>query len=256
MDYSDQLPPPARPEARAALPKSNADFRAFLDTPRPSRGGDETRNQNGSGEPSGAQKKKTKKPFKPKQEEEKVEEDDGPKYRSPPPTLIPPARPPFTLVHPPIYPTELIVQYTTHVIVTRQYRHAHLHRDRAAERRKQEDGDYSAVGEYSAVPAQPDMNNISIEESKFLGGDLEHTHLVKGLDFALLQKVLPLLWARVVNIGRRPEELVVLSNVLQQRKFHYELYPVQEPYTYTIFERGQRNGLEIVQINFSPTFEL
>ena len=40
------------------------------------------------------------------------------------------------------------------------------------------------------MPAQPDMNNISIEESKFLGGDLEHTHLVKGLDFALLQKVL------------------------------------------------------------------
>lgn len=28
-----------------------------------------------------------------------------------------------------------------------------------------------------------------IEESKFLGGDLEHTHLVKGLDYALLQKV-------------------------------------------------------------------
>lgn len=28
-----------------------------------------------------------------------------------------------------------------------------------------------------------------IEESKFLGGDVEHTHLVKGLDFALLQKL-------------------------------------------------------------------
>jgi IK cytokine len=28
-----------------------------------------------------------------------------------------------------------------------------------------------------------------IEESKYLGGDLEHTHLVKGLDYALLQKV-------------------------------------------------------------------
>lgn len=67
--------------------------------------------------------------------------------------------------------------------------HAGAGRDRAAERRKQEDGDYSAVGEYSAVPAQASMHNISIEESKFLGGDLEHTHLVKGLDFALLQKV-------------------------------------------------------------------
>jgi len=28
-----------------------------------------------------------------------------------------------------------------------------------------------------------------IDESKYLGGDMEHTHLVKGLDFALLQKV-------------------------------------------------------------------
>ena len=31
-----------------------------------------------------------------------------------------------------------------------------------------------------------------IQESKFLGGDMEHTHLVKGLDFALLQKVVTL----------------------------------------------------------------
>ena len=30
-----------------------------------------------------------------------------------------------------------------------------------------------------------------IQESKYLGGDMEHTHLVKGLDFALLQKVKP-----------------------------------------------------------------
>lgn len=28
-----------------------------------------------------------------------------------------------------------------------------------------------------------------IQESKFLGGDLLHTHLVKGLDYALLNKV-------------------------------------------------------------------
>ena len=28
----------------------------------------------------------------------------------------------------------------------------------------------------------------TIEESKFLGGDIEHTHLVKGLDYALLRK--------------------------------------------------------------------
>ena len=34
-----------------------------------------------------------------------------------------------------------------------------------------------------------DVTKLSMEESKFLGGDLEHTHLVRGLDYALLQKV-------------------------------------------------------------------
>ena len=36
---------------------------------------------------------------------------------------------------------------------------------------------------------QGGLNKLSYEESKFLGGDIAHTHLVKGLDFALLQKV-------------------------------------------------------------------
>ncbi len=35
---------------------------------------------------------------------------------------------------------------------------------------------------------QEGLGNISVEDSKFLGGDLKHTHLVKGLDYALLQK--------------------------------------------------------------------
>ena len=34
-----------------------------------------------------------------------------------------------------------------------------------------------------------ELRKRAIQESKFLGGDMEHTHLVKGLDFALLQKV-------------------------------------------------------------------
>ena len=32
----------------------------------------------------------------------------------------------------------------------------------------------------------------AIVESKFLGGDIQHTHLVKGLDYVLLDKVLKL----------------------------------------------------------------
>ena len=35
---------------------------------------------------------------------------------------------------------------------------------------------------------QKSKRKILIEDSKFLGGDIEHTHLVKGLDYALLRK--------------------------------------------------------------------
>lgn len=40
---------------------------------------------------------------------------------------------------------------------------------------------------YSKVQAE--QRKKEIQESKYLGGDMEHTHLVKGLDYALLQKV-------------------------------------------------------------------
>eukprot|EP00850_Spirogloea_muscicola_P020022 SM000205S06229 [mRNA] locus=s205:146071:150099:- [translate_table: standard] len=75
------------------------------------------------------------------------------------------------------------------------------YRDRAKERREDLNLDYAGTatelsGTLSAV-APPglhdirsaDAHRISIENSKFLGGDVEHTHLVKGLDYALLQKI-------------------------------------------------------------------
>lgn len=34
-----------------------------------------------------------------------------------------------------------------------------------------------------------EIRKKEIEESKFLGGDIDHTHLVKGLDYALLNKI-------------------------------------------------------------------
>ena len=36
---------------------------------------------------------------------------------------------------------------------------------------------------------QEEQRKKEIHESKYLGGDMEHTHLVKGLDYSLLQKV-------------------------------------------------------------------
>ncbi|PHJ18846.1 red family protein n-terminal region [Cystoisospora suis] len=58
------------------------------------------------------------------------------------------------------------------------------YKDRAEERRKGKDEIYQQAAE-----ELQEMKERSVEESKYLGGDLEHTHLVKGLDFALLSKV-------------------------------------------------------------------
>jgi len=74
--------------------------------------------------------------------------------------------------------------------------------DRAAMRR--DGGESTQAQEEEATPAagyramapttqgsedQAARRRQMIQESKYLGGDMEHTHLVKGLDFALLQKV-------------------------------------------------------------------
>ncbi|KAG0335106.1 hypothetical protein BG004_000132 [Podila humilis] len=66
------------------------------------------------------------------------------------------------------------------------------YRDRATERRQGINPDYVETEqilstlEDAAADVAPE---ILYEQSKFLGGDVEHTHLVKGLDFALLNKV-------------------------------------------------------------------
>jgi IK cytokine len=65
------------------------------------------------------------------------------------------------------------------------------YRDRAKERATLGGGDGDAK-EYFANPDYDGINkamDLDIEHSKYLGGDVQHTHLVKGLDFALLTKV-------------------------------------------------------------------
>jgi len=75
------------------------------------------------------------------------------------------------------------------------------YRDRALERRDGGDSantgpaDDTATAYRAVAPNARDNHDAAerrrqmIQESKYLGGDMEHTHLVKGLDFALLQKV-------------------------------------------------------------------
>ena len=70
---------------------------------------------------------------------------------------------------------------TTHTNIDETNIKSDLYRDRAEERRKN-------------VPLEDDLNlekiaaSLNAAETKFLGGDEAHTHLVRGLDYALLRK--------------------------------------------------------------------
>ena len=106
----------------------------------------------------------------------------------------------------------------------RQAELAKKYRDRSKERREGK-GDYadveliSTTADYRAVGPTTELDRSSaekrrqvIQESKFLGGDMAHTHLVKGLDFALLQKVR----AEISNKERENEE--ILDSMLEKDK--------------------------------------
>ncbi|KAI8817552.1 RED-like protein N-terminal region-domain-containing protein [Fimicolochytrium jonesii] len=78
-----------------------------------------------------------------------------------------------------------------------------VYRDRAKERRKGVNPDYVETEQMLAVlnageqpqmfaagkEMEPSTPNVSYAQSKYLGGDVKHTHMVKGLDYALLEKV-------------------------------------------------------------------
>ncbi|XP_078371756.1 protein Red-like isoform X2 [Oculina patagonica] len=104
---------------------------------------------------------------------------------------------------------------------------ASKYRDRARERRDGENPDYqstdtlSATANYRAVGPTAEATNTAaerrrqaIQESKFLGGDMEHTHLVKGLDFALLQKVR----SEIAEENEEDEELNALKKTKHKQK--------------------------------------
>ncbi|XP_033106912.1 protein Red-like [Anneissia japonica] len=93
---------------------------------------------------------------------------------------------------------------------------AKRYRDRARERREgktdyEETEIVSTTANYRAVAPDVQSGDTAanrrkqlIEESKYLGGDMEHTHLVKGLDYALLQKVR----AEITHKEREEEEVM------------------------------------------------
>lgn len=63
------------------------------------------------------------------------------------------------------------------------------YRDRAEERRRGKNVDYEEASELvSSLHSDVDLSRLSEAETKYLGGDMRFTHLVKGLDYALLEK--------------------------------------------------------------------
>ncbi|KAI7847098.1 RED-like protein N-terminal region-domain-containing protein [Circinella umbellata] len=67
------------------------------------------------------------------------------------------------------------------------------YRDRAAERRNNEQQDELSTEELLQKTTREQDETLDAkqlyEQSKYLGGDVDHTHLVKGLDYSLLEKV-------------------------------------------------------------------
>eukprot|EP00201_Polytomella_parva_P004774 CAMPEP_0175076884 /NCGR_PEP_ID=MMETSP0052_2-20121109/23023_1 /TAXON_ID=51329 ORGANISM="Polytomella parva, Strain SAG 63-3" /NCGR_SAMPLE_ID=MMETSP0052_2 /ASSEMBLY_ACC=CAM_ASM_000194 /LENGTH=393 /DNA_ID=CAMNT_0016346169 /DNA_START=44 /DNA_END=1222 /DNA_ORIENTATION=+ len=133
----------------SATPFTNDDFRKFLETPRIHRGGETpARNQKSSIHFGGASR--VKEPPPPKEKSSKPKR----AYHKPEPKEDDPLK-------------ELKDKY----------------RDRADERRRREENP-----NYERVEDSVDTSGMSVEKTKFLGGDMEHTYLVKGLDYVLMEK--------------------------------------------------------------------
>jgi IK cytokine len=71
---------------------------------------------------------------------------------------------------------------------------ASRYRDRAKERREGLNPDYEEDRILTSIlqpetPGSKISKQMEIETRKLLGGDFEHTHLVKGLDYVLLQRI-------------------------------------------------------------------
>ena len=139
----------------------------------------------------------------------------------------------------------------------RQAELAKKYRDRSKERREGK-GDYADVelinttADYRAVGPTSELDRTSaekrrqvIQESKFLGGDMAHTHLVKGLDYALLQKVR----AEISNKERENEE--ILDEILEKDKV-VEAPPQKENVFDGINNRTAKNVYRILFQNKIP----
>ncbi|KAJ3412282.1 hypothetical protein HDV05_000993 [Chytridiales sp. JEL 0842] len=126
-------------------------------------------------------------------------------------------------------------------------------RDRAKERREGTNADFA---ESEMILERLNVANAENEEvskedlyqqSKYLGGDLEHTHLVKGLDFALLQKVRSELEAKEKEAKAEQDaeeyvESTMLTSHLPSSKFKSKL--AEQVYNLAIIQPKEKPPLK------------
>lgn len=118
---------------------------------------------------------------------------------------------------------------------------AEKYRDRARERRDGSTTDYqpmdptSSANAYRAVAPDSksgldaaERRRQLIQESKFLGGDMEHTHLVKGLDYALLQKVRSEIIVKEQEQEIEMEKMAEIAEQKEQEKTEDEFHKTDE----------------------------
>ncbi|XP_058790582.1 protein Red isoform X2 [Phymastichus coffea] len=139
---------------------------------------------------------------------------------------------------------------------------AEKYRDRARERRDgvNQDSVEDPITNASAYRAvAPDLKSgldaaerrrQMIQQSKFLGGDMEHTHLVKGLDYALLQKVRSEIEAKEYEQEQEMEKLIKPKEKVKEEK------KVEKKDEETMFKtKTARNIHRIVSIMKSKNVE-
>ena len=114
----------------------------------------------------------------------------------------------------------------------------------------------------STFSSAADKKQQLIEQSKFLGGDLAHTHLVKGLDYALLQKIR-------AEQSRKDEDEAAIEEALHEQKAKSDRrlgdkedlmairHPMAKKINHVLFENSQPKNIDnFLEGRMAYVFEL
>jgi len=129
--------------------------------------------------------------------------------------------------------------------------------DRAEERRKQQ-GISSLEPQLEAIAA-----TLDYEQSKFLGGDEAHTHLVKGLDYALLRKnreKAPLVVTSsasssgpISSSSNEPKRALVKPTTLLGQSIHHVLFGAASSSTPSLSSSSMEAGKVLTLSSYAPS---